>query len=386
MGSSYSTIVKKAYEQRLANQRKTKGLYSTVIVPKGQHSIKILPISNLYYGNPECPPRLKLLDDHIQRINDMEEGAFFLGGNLFYYPPGTTDEKAELAEMYADHLYKILERADKNKILFVYDGVNEQKFKDDRKLKYPIETTSTLAEYLDLKDRYYADTKVELKFVFNNELTSFEDQFMLGLFTSLRPISLTKNAVLDKIDKNFLLNSEKDFVIDTSSSLSVGKRKVTIKNEDALVSVYKNVSWLSPAGYSDITQTVKKNTLYNVNCKLIELTIRPKIPGLHQDSIRKVNTVKDDPWDRVARTWTIGVNHQRYFDPEILEELNKRIQENVFMKEQLTKAIDGKISDRLKQAQQEAYETIYQRVDESELKESLAEKPIAKESTGYTFE
>ena len=194
-------LLDKAHNQRLKEERKAKGRYETIILPKGQEKIELLPIQNLFYGNTQCPPRLKILLDHIKMINDMEDGAFFFGGNLFYYPPGTTEEKLDYAQIYINDLSEIFSHADKRKILFMYDGITETKFLDDRKLKWQIETSKILAQNLGISDRYYGDVKVELNFVFNNELTNNQDKYMTSLFTSTAPISTTTNAIATKLSK-----------------------------------------------------------------------------------------------------------------------------------------------------------------------------------------
>lgn len=359
MALSYESIVNKNYRNKLKNERSSKGLYNTVYIPKNLTSLRILPISNLFYGNEDCPPRLKLLDDHIQRINDMENGAFFLGGNLFYYPPGKTHEKEDQAKVYINHLTKILERADKNKILFAYDGINEQKFKDDRKLAYPIETTKLLASNLDIADKYYSDTKVELDFVFNNELTNFKNQFMYGLFTSLRPISVTKNAILNKLNNNFLLNGEKTFVIDTSSSQLIRKKKKLIVSENPLLSSAIDVTWLSVAGYTDHPQTLNKGNRYTVNQKFIELKIEPRISALGQQVKDEPNIIKDEKWNRSLELLTIGVDYEKYFDPEIYEELNKVLLHGKYIKNELIQAISDKVDKQMTTKERKLIDKLY---------------------------
>lgn len=379
MASTYNSIIKNNYNRKLKNERATKGVFSTVYVPQNLESIRILPISNLFYGNEEAPPRLKLLDEHIRIINDTENGAFFLGGNLFYYPAGVTEEKHELAQIYIDHLTKILERADKNKILLAFDGINETKFKDDRKLKFPIETTKILAQNLGISDRYYADTKVELDFIFNNQLTDFKDQLMYGLFTSLRPISETKNAIMNKIKNNFLLNGEKNFVIDTSSSQFIKKKKTLNMSDTPLLSKHIDVTWLSVAGYTDMPQIVKKGNLYTINQKVIELKIQRKNPDLHQQTTRQINTIKDDEWDREVEPLTIGVNYEKYFDPELYQELNKVLLQGLYLQEELTKAIEAKTKSQMEAKERELVEMLYNKVEQKEHSRS-------KKRTEFTFE
>jgi hypothetical protein len=379
MASTYNSIIKNNYNRKLQNERATKGIFSTVYVPQNLESIRILPISNLFYGNEEAPPRLKLLDEHIRIINDTENGAFFLGGNLFYYPAGVTEEKYELAQIYIDHLTKILERADKNKILLAFDGINETKFKDDRKLKFPIETTKILAQNLGISDRYYADTKVELDFIFNNQLTDFKDQLMYGLFTSLRPISETKNAIMNKIKNNFLLNGEKNFVIDTSSSQFIKKKKTLNMSDTPLLSKHIDVTWLSVAGYTDMPQIVKKGNLYTINQKVIELKIQRKNPDLHQQTTRQINTIKDDEWDREVEPLTIGVNYEKYFDPELYQELNKVLLQGLYLQEELTKAIEAKTKSQMEAKERELVEMLYNKVEQKE-------RSCSKKRTEFTFE
>lgn len=363
MALTYDGIINKNYRNKLKNERASKGLYNTVYIPKDLTSIRILPISNLFYGNEDCPPRLKLLDEHIRIINDTENGAFFLGGNLFFYPPGKTEEKDIMARVYAEHLTKILERADKNKILCVYDGINEKKFKDDRKLTYPIETTKILTDNLGISDRYYSDTKVELDFVFNNESTNFKNQLMYGLFTSLRPISATKNAILNKLKNNFLLNGEKTFVIDTSSSQLIRKKKKLVVSEAPLVSKAIDVTWLSVAGYTDHPQVLNKGNRYTVNQKVIELKIERKNMELAQQSRRKTNTIKDDEWHRTFELLTIGVDYEKYFDPEIYEELNKVLLHGLYIKDELTASISDKIDKKVKTDQSKLIQKLYAQKD-----------------------
>lgn len=376
MASTYESIVRNNYNKKLQKERATKGLYSSVRLPENVTSVRLLPITNLFYGNNECPPRLKLLDEHIRMINDTENGAFFLGGNLFYYPAGKTEEKADLAEMYVEHLTKILRRADRKKILLAYDGINETKFKDDRKLQFPIETTKTLAMNLGILDRYYADTKVELNFVFNNELTDHRDQFLYGLFTSLRPISETKNAIMNKLKNNFLLNGEKNFVIDTSSSQLVEKKKKLSVSETPLLSKFIDVTWLSVAGYTDMPQIINKGNRYTVNDKIIELKVERRNPELGQQSARTTNTIIDDPWSRSIQSLTIGVDYDRYFDPNIYEDLNRVLLKGLYIEEELTKAITTKVQSGIKERQSELIEELYRQKDNESKEPTTPHKPV----------
>ncbi|MDD4111025.1 MAG: hypothetical protein PHS54_05725 [Clostridia bacterium] len=382
MRPTYNGIIKRNYEKKLVIERETKGNFNTVNLPKNINSLKILPISNLFYGNDEAPPRLQLLDEHIKRINDMEDGAFAICGNLIYYPAGKTDEKASLARRYINDLSQILKRADKNKILLIYDGINETKFKDDRKLSYPIETTKVIAKNLGVSNKYYADTKVELDFVFNNELTNFTDQIMYGLFTSMRPISVTRNAILNKIKNNFLLNREKTFVIETSSSQSLSKGKIQRSMENPLLSRYKDVKWISVAGYTDMPQIVKKDNLYTVNQKVIELKIEQKNPALHQQNSKQSNVTKDDYWDRMALQLNIGVNYDSYFDAELYQELNEVLFKGEFIREDLTKKLNAKIEESIKNKQSPILQEIYKKREEK-LKEEMGRK---KEPASFSFE
>lgn len=382
MRPTYNGIIKRNYEKKLVIERETKGNYNKIYLPKNIKSLKILPISNLFYGNDEAPPRLQLLDEHIKRINDMEDGAFFLDGNLFYYPPGNTEEKFDYARRYITDLSEVLKRAEKDKILLAYDGINETKFKDDRKLKYPIETMSTLAKNLGIEKRYYADTKVELDFVFNNELTNFTNQIMYGLFTSMRPISVTRNAILSKIASNFLLNMDKTFVIETSSSQSVSKGKIQESLENPLLSRYKDVKWISVAGYTDMPQVVKKDNLYTINQKIIELKIEPKNQALHQQNSKQTNVIKDDDWDRTALLLNIGVNYDNYFDPDLYQELNEILFKGEFIKENLMKKIDEKIEESVKAQQSPLIKEINKKRNEKIIEEANRKK----EPTSFIFE
>lgn len=383
MASNLETIIRHNYNKKLKNERATKGLFNLIYVPKAQKSIKLLPISNLFYGSDEFPPRLKLLLEHINIVNDMPDGAFFFGGNLFYYPPGNTEQKEDLSKIYIEHLSKVFRKVDKNKIILMYDGVNETKFKDDRKLKHSIETTRVLAENLGITKKYYADTKVELNFVFNNELTEYTDQFMYGLFTSPRPISITKNAIMNKIKNNFLLNGNKTFVVDTSSSQLVSKKKIITVPESPTISIYKDITWLSVPGYTDYPQIVKKDNLYTVSSKLIELKIERKNMALSQQSIRQDNTIKTDEWDKRADFITIGVNYERYFDPELWESLNKEILKNLAIEESLNEDIHKKVSQNIEKANIRFLESIYTKSEKNELNQNTEEK---KEDSSYRFE
>lgn len=382
MRPTYNGIKKRNYEKKLAVERKTKGNYSEIYLPKNINSLKILPISNLFYGNEEAPPRLQLLDEHIKIINDMENGAFFLGGNLFYYPPGNTEEKLDYARRYITDLTEVLKRAKKNKILLAYDGINETKFKDDRKLKYPIETMSTLAKNLGIEKKYYADTKVELDFIFNNKLTNFTNQIMYGLFTSMRPISVTRNAILNKIASNFSLNMGKTFVIETSSSQSLSKGKIQESLENPLLSKYKDVKWLSVAGYTDLPQVVKKDNLYTVNQKIIELRIEPRNPALHQQNSKQANVIKDDDWDRTALLLNIGANYNSYFDPDLYQELNEILFKGEFIKENLNKQINEKIEESVETQQS----TLIQEINKKRKEKLAKEADRKKEPTEFIFE
>ena len=102
----------------------------------------------------------------------------------------------------------------KNKILFLYNGVNETKFLDDRKLSRPIETTRILASNLGLSNRFFDDTNVEIGFKFNNNLTKDEDRFLTAFFTSTAPISTTTNAIATKTAKSSNSNIAKDLIVE----------------------------------------------------------------------------------------------------------------------------------------------------------------------------
>lgn len=353
-------VLNKAYSQRLSEERKAKGLYGTVILPKGQRKIQLLPIQNLFYGNPQTPPRLKMLLEQIKRINDMEDGAFFLGGNLFYYPAGTTEEKTNFAQIFANELSEVLRVADKRKILFMYDGITETKYLDDRKLKWPIPTSKLVAENLGISDRYYGDIKVELNFVFNNDLTGNENRYMTSLFTSTAPISATTNAIATKLTKLSNSNVEKHLIVDTSSSrFYTKKRIITASSKDRGLSYFREQTLISPTGYTDMPQIApsQKVDRYGINQRYIELKIEEKNPALHQDSIRTTNTIKDDPFDRTAICLTIGVNHDTYIDEELCKKLNDVALENMVMKEDLEMSIDFHVDKSYKTKESEIYRT-----------------------------
>lgn len=353
-------VLNKAYNQRLSEERKAKGLYGTIVLPKGQRKIELLPIQNLFYGNPQTPPRLEILLDQIKRINDMEDGAFFLGGNLFYYPAGTTEEKSNYAQIFANDLSEVLRKADKRKILFMYNGITETKYLDDRKLKWPIETSKLVAQNLGILDRYYGDIKVELNFVFNNELTGNENKYMTSLFTSTAPISATTNAIATKLTKLSNSNVEKHLIVDTSSSrFYTKKRIITASSKVRGISEFREQTLISPTGYTDMPQIApsQKVDKYGINQRYIELKIEEKNQDLHQDSIRTTNTIKDDPFDRTAICLTIGVNHDTYIDEELYRKLNDVMLENMVMREDLERSIDFYVDKSYKTKESEIYRT-----------------------------
>ena len=353
-------VLNKAYSQRLSEERKAKGLYGTIVLPKGQRKIELLPIQNLFYGNPQTPPRLEILLDQIKRINDMEDGAFFLGGNLFYYPAGTTEEKSNYAQIFANDLSEVLRKADKSKILFMYNGITETKYLDDRKLKWPIETSKLVAQNLGILDRYYGDIKVELNFVFNNELTGNENKYMTSLFTSTAPISATTNAIATKLTKLSNSNVEKHLIVDTSSSrFYTKKRIITASSKVRGISEFREQTLISPTGYTDMPQIApsQKVDKYGINQRYIELKIEEKNQDLHQDSIRTTNTIKDDPFDRTAICLTIGVNHDTYIDEELYRKLNDVMLENMVMREDLERSIDFYVDKSYKTKESEIYRT-----------------------------
>lgn len=353
-------VLNKAYNQRLSEERKAKGLYGTIVLPKGQRKIELLPIQNLFYGNPQTPPRLEMLLDQIKRINDMEDGAFFLGGNLFYYPAGTTEEKSNYAQIFANDLSEVLRKADKSKILFMYNGITETKYLDDRKLKWPIETSRLVAQNLGILDRYYGDIKVELNFVFNNELTGNENKYMTSLFTSTAPISATTNAIATKLTKLSNSNVEKHLIVDTSSSrFYTKKRIITASSKVRGISEFREQTLISPTGYTDMPQIApsQKVDKYGINQRYIELKIEEKNQDLHQDSIRTTNTIKDDPFDRTAICLTIGVNHDTYIDEELYRKLNDVMLENMVMREDLERSIDFYVDKSYKTKESEIYRT-----------------------------
>lgn len=353
-------VLNRAYSQRLSEERKAKGLYGTIVLPKGQRKIELLPIQNLFYGNPQTPPRLEILLDQIKRINDMEDGAFFLGGNLFYYPAGTTEEKSNYAQIFANDLSEVLRKADKSKILFMYNGITETKYLDDRKLKWPIETSRLVAQNLGILDRYYGDIKVELNFVFNNELTGNENKYMTSLFTSTAPISATTNAIATKLTKLSNSNVEKHLIVDTSSSrFYTKKRIITASSKVRGISEFREQTLISPTGYTDMPQIApsQKVDKYGINQRYIELKIEEKNQDLHQDSIRTTNTIKDDPFDRTAICLTIGVNHDTYIDEELYRKLNDVMLENMVMREDLERSIDFYVDKSYKTKESEIYRT-----------------------------
>lgn len=353
-------VLNKAYNQRLSEERKAKGLYGTIVLPKGQRKIELLPIQNLFYGNPQTPPRLEILLDQIKRINDMEDGAFFLGGNLFYYPAGTTEEKSNYAQIFANDLSEVLRKADKRKILFMYNGITETKYLDDRKLKWPIETSKLVAQNLGILDRYYGDIKVELNFIFNNELTGNENKYMTSLFTSTAPISATTNAIATKLTKLSNSNVEKHLIVDTSSSrFYTKKRIITASSKVRGISEFREQTLISPTGYTDMPQIApsQKVDKYGINQRYIELKIEEKNQDLHQDSIRTTNTIKDDPFDRTAICLTIGVNHDTYIDEELYRKLNDVMLENMVMREDLERSIDFYVDKSYKTKESEIYRT-----------------------------
>lgn len=353
-------VLNKAYSQRLSEERKAKGLYGTIVLPKGQRKIELLPIQNLFYGNPQTPPRLEILLDQIKRINDMEDGAFFLGGNLFYYPAGTTEEKSNYAQIFANDLSEVLRKADKRKILFMYNGITETKYLDDRKLKWPIETSKLVAQNLGILDRYYGDIKVELNFIFNNELTGNENKYMTSLFTSTAPISATTNAIATKLTKLSNSNVEKHLIVDTSSSrFYTKKRIITASSKVRGISEFREQTLISPTGYTDMPQIApsQKVDKYGINQRYIELKIEEKNQDLHQDSIRTTNTIKDDPFDRTAICLTIGVNHDTYIDEELYRKLNDVMLENMVMREDLERSIDFYADKSYKTKESEIYRT-----------------------------
>ena len=353
-------VLNKAYNQRLSEERKAKGLYGTIVLPKGQRKIELLPIQNLFYGNPQTPPRLEMLLDQIKRINDMEDGAFFLGGNLFYYPAGTTEEKTNYAQIFANELSEVLRVADKRKILFMYNGITETKYLDDRKLKWPIETSKLVAQNLGILDRYYGDIKVELNFVFNNDLTGNENRYMTSLFTSTAPISATTNAIATKLTKLSNSNVEKHLIVDTSSSrFYTKKRIITASSKVRGISEFREQTLISPTGYTDMPQIApsQKVDKYGINQRYIELKIEEKNQDLHQDSIRTTNTIKDDPFDRTAICLTIGVNHDTYIDEELYRNLNDVMLENMVMREDLERSIDFYVDKSYKTKESEIYRT-----------------------------
>lgn len=373
-------IINKAYNLRLAEERKAKGLYSTITLPEGQKTLKLLPIQNLFYGNTQCPPRLEMLLKQIEIINDMEEGAFFLGGNLFYYPAGNTEEKTNYAQIFANDLSEVLRKADKNKILFMYNGVNETKFLDDRKLKWPIETSKIIAQNLGIEDRYYADTKVELSFVFNNELTNFDKKFMTSLFTSVAPISATTNAIASKLTITSNSNIEKNLIVDTSSSRYYSKKRIINVSKTKSLSEYREQTLISPAGYTDMPQIApsQKNDKYNINQRYIELKIEEKNPALHQDSIRTTNTIKDDPYDRTATCLTIGVDYDNYIDFDLYRKLNDEMFKNIVLKEEIEKRILYYIDKNQKDTESKIYK---------QAEKNKVETPKqSSKSQAYTFE
>lgn len=359
-----SRIVNKNYQKRLAQEREVKGLYKTISLPEGQTSIKLLPIQNLFYGSDKNPPRLEMLLKHIEQINDLEEGAFFLGGNLFYFPAGDTDTKADLAECYADDLSEILKKIDKNKLLFMYNGVNETKFLDNRNLKYPIETTRRIAQNLGIEDRYFADTKVELNFVFNNELTNNESEQIPSLFTSVAPISSTQNAIAMKLNTLSSSNAQKSLIVDTSSGRYYSKKRILLINNVPNITTKTSQTLISPAGYTEMPQlassTKTKNPLYTINTRFIELKIEPTSKIFQQDSIRPTNTIKNDKFERSANCLTIGANYDTFVDYDLYSKLNDELFKNIIKKELLHKAIDSELDNALK----ENSNKIYQEIDE----------------------
>ena len=379
--SELSKIISKTYQNRLKKERETKGLYDTIYIPEDQKSLKLLPIQNLFYGNDQCPPRLEILLEHIKKINDMEEGAFFIGGNLFYYPAGNTEKKKSLAKSYIDDISEILRVADKDKILFMYNGVNEGKFINDRTLKYPIETSKIVAQNLGIEDKYYDDNKAEITFVFNNSLTNYKSEILKCLFSSQGPISSTTNAIATKLNNLAKVNNNKGVIVDTSSSKFYTKKKIVNRSQDPLTSVYQDLTLISTAGYTPMPQIAssKKTEQYVINQRYIELKIETKNPALHQNSTRETNTIKDDEFDRTATCLTIGVDYDLYFDGELYSKLNNALFENINAKEELKKDLERLLDNDLQKTREEIYSQIEQKQKPSEPEKSNCPVP-------YVFE
>ncbi len=379
--SELSKIISKTYQNRLKKERETKGLYDTIYIPEDQKSLKLLPIQNLFYGNDQCPPRLEILLEHIKKINDMEEGAFFIGGNLFYYPAGNTEKKKSLAKGYIDDISEILRVADKDKILFMYNGVNEGKFINDRTLKYPIETSKIVAQNLGIEDKYYDDNKAEITFVFNNSLTNYKSEILKCLFSSQGPISATTNAITTKLNNLAKVNNNKSVIVDTSSSKFYTKKKIVNRSQDPLTSVYQDLTLISTAGYTPMPQIAssKKTEQYVINQRYIELKIETKNPALHQNSTRETNTIKDDEFDRTATCLTIGVDYDLYFDGELYSKLNNALFENINAKEELKKDLERLLDNDLQKTREEIYSQIEQKQKPSEPEKSKYPAP-------YVFE
>lgn len=374
-------IISKGYQNRLKKERETKGLYDTIYVPENQKTINLLPIQNLFYGNDKCPPRLEVLLDHIKRINDLEEGAFFIGGNLFYYPRGNTEKKENLAKGYIDDVSEILREADKNKILFMYNGVNEGKFINDRTLKYPIETSRIVAQNLGIEDKYYDDNKAEITFIFNNALTNYNQEILKCLFTSQGPISTTTNAIASKLNSIADSNINKGVIVDTSSSKFYTKKKIVNRSKDPLTSVYQDLTLISTAGYTSMPQVAKSKQIneYALNERYIELKIEQKNPVFHQDSIRATNTIKDDEFDRTATCLTIGVNYDLYFDEELFRRLNDVLFENIYTKESLKGKLEEKSEQNLHESSKEIYNEMKEKQKQENKTKSIGPAP-------YVFE
>ena len=341
---------------------------------------------NLRTAKEDKPFRINKLKAHIAELARDVNARILLGGDLFYYPNGTSSYREMFSPNYEEQVDMMAEllMPIKDKIIGAYDGTDEIKIfeKDGYNL------TQMLVSKLGLSERYFGQM-AEVDFEFKNEYTNGVPKVVHMLFDHGFLVANVMNTVVKKTEglQNKIVG--KDFYF-TSHYNKLFIEKTAILNADLGVPMTKKPCYfVSVGGYRDFPNRLTSNRNVapsSTNNGIVRVFVAP---NPDRNNIRGNNYLGEAQYKVCQEFINFGTTASSHLDFDLCEEIMRLNEQNTLNKNALMQLVQLKIDEINKQnteilldkyyGEQEARE---QKENKKRTKKQVVEKVIINENGG----
>ena len=338
--------------------------------------------AHLRTAKDDKPFRINKFKAHVEELANDPNARIMLGGDLFYFPNGTSEYRQLYKPSYDDQIEIMAELLDpiKDKIIGGIDGTDEIKiFEHDG-----INMTQKLVQRLGLpKDRYFGQM-AEVDFEFKNDYTNHTSKTVHTLFDHGFLVANVLSTVAKKTEGLQNKISGKDFYFTSHYNKMFIEKNATLVTENSRF-VKKPCYFVSVGGYRDFPNRLTSNrntaptSTHNGVIRMF-VALNPDRNNIHG------HDYLGEPQYKVCQEFVnFGTTTSNHLDFELCEEIARLNQENSLIQTELTKLISEKIEKINKQNTEDILNKFYGEKESQERKKAKNAHPKTKDAVVKVF-